>query len=126
MANRSLSIKGKITYFKSLMISLLQFPCTSICTPARVFSELKKILTDFIWDQKWSKVVYNTLVQEVAAGGLKLLDFYVRVQVIRLNWVKFLWKRQDSLASSILRDALNRRKVCTLLTYKSNLVPKMD
>lgn len=78
-SNRNLSLKGKITLITSLMISLLQFQCTSISTPPRVIADLKKIVLDFIWNGKNSKIAYHVMVQEIGRGGLKLPDLWTRI-----------------------------------------------
>lgn len=98
-SNRSLSIKGKITIINSLMISLLQFPCTSISVPSRVFIDFKKIVLDFIWNGKGSKIAYNVMVQDIGIGGLKLPDLASKLQVIHLNWIKYMWREQESQSS---------------------------
>lgn len=125
-SNRNLSIKGKITLVSSLMISLLQFPCTSISTPTRVFAEFKKIILEFIWNGKCSKIAYQVMVQEISRGGLKLPDLWTRVQVIHLNWVKYMWRNPSSLLSSVFKEALTYPDVRSLLICKTNFVNKVD
>lgn len=60
------------------------------------------------------------------AGGLKQPDLCVREQVILLNWIKLLWKNQDSLVSSIPKEAFNCSNIQTLLMCKSNLALRID
>lgn len=63
--NRNLSLKGKIVLITSLLISILQYPCSCTSTPKRV---CVKILTDFIWNAGKSKIAYNLLVQDIPEG----------------------------------------------------------
>lgn len=125
-SNRNLSVKGKITLISSLMISLLQFPCTSIPTPSRVFTDFRKIVLDFVWNGKGCKIAYNVMVQEIGRGGLKMPDLWTRVQVIHLNWVKYMWRNQDSLLSSIFTHTVSYPNVQSLLLCKTNFINKVD
>lgn len=45
---RGLSIKGKITVANSLLVSLLQYPCSIIHTPERVYKEYKQAISAFL------------------------------------------------------------------------------
>lgn len=125
-SNRTLSLKGKVTLITSLMISLLQFPCTAISTPARVFTDFKKIMLDFLWNGKKSKIAYKVMIQELGAGGLKVPDLWTRVQVIHLNWVKYMWRKQDSLKSTLLTDSVPLPTLQSVLLCKTSLAPKID
>lgn len=42
--HRHLSIKGKITVVNALMVSILQYPCSIVHTPERVFKEYKQMM----------------------------------------------------------------------------------
>lgn len=125
-SNRSLSIKGKITLISFLMISLLQFPCTSISTPSKVFAVFKKISNDFIWNGKRNKIAYNVLIQDIEYGGLKLPDLFSRVQVIHLKWIRYMWKEENSLLGETLRVFFRYPDIKSLLTFSSNLSSQLD
>lgn len=108
------------------MISLLQFPCTSMSTPPKVFTVFKHMVNDFIWNGKRNKIAYNVIIQDIDNGGLKLPDLKTRIQVIHLNWVKYMWKEQQFLLSETLRAAFRYPDVRSLLVCKSDLSSKVD
>lgn len=85
--NRNLSLKGKIVSINSLMISILQYPCTCTLTPVRALAEFKAIATDFLWNHGRSKISYNLLIQDIKFGGLRLADLDSRIKVIHPNWI---------------------------------------
>lgn len=89
-SNRSLSIKGKITVFNSLIISMVQYVCANTVTPPCVPTELTKLARSFIWGGKQSKVAYATLIQSIQEGGLNVMDLASRVNVCLLRWVKHM------------------------------------
>lgn len=68
--NRSLSIKGKVTVANSLVTSIFQYPCSYILTPPEMFKEFRSIVSAFIWDNKKSKIAFDTLSLPITEGGL--------------------------------------------------------
>lgn len=119
--NRSLSLKGKITLINALMLSILQYPIASSFTPTRVFSEVKKIVTDFLWNNGRSKIAYNLLIQDIQMGGLKLPDFQTRVHVSHISLVKRIWLNPNSIWASVMATALRSSDIKTSLRFKVNL-----
>ena len=87
---RKLSLKGKITVINSLALSSLIYLASIIHVPDRAYKEIKNILTDFIWDGKPPKIAYDTLIQGIEKGGLKLTDFKNKVKSLTISWVKRL------------------------------------
>lgn len=94
--NRQLSIKGKVTFANSLLISLLQYPISVTFTPVRVIKEYSKILQNFIWDGKRSKIAYNTLILPIQSGGLRLFDLDLRIKSSMLQWIKRITQTPES------------------------------
>lgn len=86
--NRNITIKGKVTIANSVLISILQYPCSIIHTPARVFKEYKKIVTHFLWSGKKQKIAYASLTQPISRGGLNLIDLDTRVKVNQIQWIR--------------------------------------
>lgn len=123
--NRKLSLKGKVMLINSLMISILQYPCACSFTPARVIAETKKIITQFLWDGKRSKVAYNLMVQPIDKGGLRLADLESRIQASDLSMIRFFWYSPHSHASSILSHALQSMDLQQNFLSKVKLAPPL-
>lgn len=85
---RKLSLKGKITVVNSLALSKLIYLCSIIHVPDKVYSEVKSIITDFIWDGKVAKIAYDTLIMGIDEGGLKLVDLKTKVKSLNASWIK--------------------------------------
>lgn len=119
--NRNLSLKGKVVLINSLMISILQYPCTCTATPKRVFAEFKAIVLDFLWNHGRSKVAYNLMIQDIHDGGLRLPDLDTRVKVIHLNWIKFIWNNPTSITSCWIRESLGIGDISLTILCKSDL-----
>ena len=85
---RKLSLKGKITVVNSLALSKLLYLCSVIHVPEIVYSEVKTIISDFLWDGKVAKIAYATLIMNIDNGGLKLVDLKTKVKSLYVSWVK--------------------------------------
>lgn len=120
-ANRDMSLKGKVTLIKSLIISLLQYPCSCTITPPRVFPEFKKIMVDFLWSGKRSKIAYALLIQDIDHGGLNLPDLLDRVSTSLISWIRNLWRHQDSPWAQVLKHHLHLTNVREVTLCKTNL-----
>ncbi len=87
---RKLSLKGKITVVNILALSPLLYVSSVLHVPQRVFKEVKDIVMDFLWDGKPAKIAYNTLIQDIKKGGLKLVDFETKTKSLKATWIKRL------------------------------------
>ena len=58
---RSLTLEGKITIFKTLAISQVVYVAYLSSVPALVVKELKKIQNHFLWNGKRAKLKHETL-----------------------------------------------------------------
>lgn len=123
--NRNMSLKGKVTLISALLISILQYPCSATFTPIRVLTEFKKIVTDFLWGGKRSKIAYNLMIQDIEQGGLKLPDLETRLQAIHLGLIRRLWQEPDSTWAKILTQALGTEDISLALLSKSNLLASL-
>lgn len=118
--NRNLSLKGKTVLVNSLLISILQYPCTCIATPPRVYVEFKKIVLDFLWNSGRNKIAYNLMVQDIPDGGLKLADLETRIKVIHLNWIKFMWNNPTAIITKFAQERVG------LPTPEALIISKLD
>lgn len=113
--NRNLSLKGKVVLINSLLISILQYPCTCTATPTRVYVEFKAIVTDFLWNHGRNKVAYNLMIQDIQEGGLRLADLETRIRVIHINWLKFMWNNPQSTISRWVQKNLGIEHIGTII-----------
>lgn len=119
-SNRSLSLKGKVTVINSLMISLLQYPMSCTPVPMRALVEYKKLVVDFLWSSKRSKIAYNLLVQNVNSGGLRLADLETRIRTAHISLIRASWFNTESIWVLALKTALGQDCLRTLLASKAN------
>ena len=93
-SGQGLSIKGKVTVIKSLIISqIVNIPqvCSAIYVPESFITDVDRILFSFLWGQnKRPKVKRKTVVNDYAQGGVKMVDFKQVITSIKASWVKRL------------------------------------
>ena len=85
---RHLSLKGKVTVINNLALSPLVYLASNIYVPHKVFSEVKSIILNFLWDGGSSKIAYEVIIQEIKDGGLGLIDFEEKEKALKINWIK--------------------------------------
>lgn len=119
-ANRHLSLKGKITIANSLLVSILQYPCSFIYVLQRVYKEYQQIVSNFIWNGRKPKIAYNTLTQSTQLGGLNLIDLRTRTTVNLIQWSRRLILHPEMNTVSAMSSSDPR-----ILTFSSPL-SKLD
>ena len=87
--SRSCTLIGKITIVNALILSQTVYKALVLNTPDKsVLSKIKKIITNFLWDNKRPKIAYSNLIKSIERGGLKLQDFEYKNQSLKMTWVK--------------------------------------
>ena len=72
--NRSLTLMGKICVINSLVASPFSHKLMSLPSPSeKFFMKYKKIINEFLWNGKISKIRYEKIIQNYENGGLKLV-----------------------------------------------------
>ena len=100
-SSRGLSIYGKVTLIKSVLIRKFVYISSLLLTPKEFVKELNQILFHFLWKGP-DKVTRVSVINEYDKGGLKMTDVDSMVMSLRLAWLKRLlifgsndgfWKR---------------------------------
>ena len=82
---RSLTLEGKITIFKTLAISKIVYTAYLSSVPNYVIKELKKIQNHFLWNGKRAKIKYETLCNTYENGGLQSVDIELKIKALQLS-----------------------------------------
>ena len=88
-SRRNISILGKISVVKSLIISKLNYVCTVLYTPKAILKEVNSILFSFLWGGN-DKVKRKAIISNLSEGGLKMIDFESFVHAKSIIWIKKL------------------------------------
>ena len=85
--SRSLSLYGKITIIKSLIMPKFVYVCSLLSTPNGIIKDLNQLLFKFLW-KGVDKVTRLPVINEYEKGGLRMIDFESMIKSLRLAWLK--------------------------------------
>ena len=88
-SSRGLTLMGKITILKSLVIPKIVYKATYLpITLSEIFiKELNQIMYKFIWGSKWEKIGRSQLCCDVKEGDGKMIDIKQYVLSLRFNFI---------------------------------------
>lgn len=125
-SNRNLSLKGKVTVLNSLITSILQYQCACSPTPARVSIDFKRMVTDFLWNFKRSRIAYTLLIQPISEGGLKLADLESRIYACHIKWIIYLWHNPHSILAKTFLQATKQDDIRNSILAKTDWSKLLD
>ena len=86
---RALSLIGKIQVVNTLVHSQAVYKVICIAMPnSHTIKNVKNLVTKFLWEGKPARIAYSKLTMNYENGGLKLVDFELKAQMLRISWVK--------------------------------------
>ena len=85
---RRLSLIGKITVIKSLAASQLVYILSSLGTNEKVLKKINKIFFNFLWSGKGDKIKRNVVINDIAEGGIKMIDIFSFNKSLKATWIK--------------------------------------
>ena len=93
---RKLSLKGKITILRTLILPQVQFLFSMIYIPDTILKKLDKLLFNFLWDNKPAKIKRCTIIAPIEQGGLAMIDVYEVHAASKCGWIKRLYDNSTS------------------------------
>ena len=94
---RYLTLIGRITVIKSLLISKLVHIFTALPNPnADDVKQINNIIFKYLWNGGPDKVKRSNIVQDYDRGGLKMIDIQSFIKSLKISWIKRLyWAQSD-------------------------------
>ena len=119
---RSLSLAGKVTIVNSLILSQATYKFLCLDSPdEKIFSRIRKMITEFIWDGKKAKIAYRTLIRSKEEGGLQLVDVSKKDEALKIAWVK-----RAQTTSNVWLDIANEiLPIDALELFECSISPKV-
>ena len=85
---RSLTLKGKITIVKSLVVPHILSLASVVPLSDKYLADLDRMLFNFIWSNRKHLVSKSTLLQPIERGGLKMVSVLDTVTAVKVMWIK--------------------------------------
>ena len=84
-SSRGLSLYGKVTIIKSLVLPKLILISSLLPTPQTIIKEVNQLIFNFLWKGKVTRLSTINIYEE---GGLKGRDLDSVIKALRLSWLK--------------------------------------
>ena len=88
--SRYLSLKGKVTIIRSLILPQIQFLFSMIYIPNNLLKDIETILFKYLWDGKPPKIKRSTIIASIEEGGLNMVDVFAVHTTAKCGWVRRL------------------------------------
>ena len=85
---RRLTLLGKITVIKSLVVSQLVYLLSSLRSNYKVLNEINDLLYTFLWNGKGDKIKRKVMINDFGVGGLKMIDISSFSKSLKTTWIK--------------------------------------
>ena len=115
--SRGLSIYGKVTIIKSLLIPKLVFISSVLSPPSKIIKQVNSMIFSFLWNVK-DKVTRLSSISSYEDGGIKMTDIESLVKTVRLALPKRIFSDNESTWKFYLSHLLP--DVGGLLLFKCN------
>ena len=89
-SNRGLSLYGKVTVIKSLVIPKFVYTCSLMPVTDEFVKELNRLIYKFLWNGT-DKVTRLSTINDYAKGGLKMIDLDCMIKSLRLAWLQRIY-----------------------------------
>ena len=83
---RKLTLFGKVTIIKSLLMPQLLFPAQFLDIPPGYIKEVNKIFYRFVWNSH-DRIKRNTLIADICEGGIQMMDIESQFEALKASWV---------------------------------------
>ena len=116
-SQRDVSLKGRITVSKSLLVSKLSYVMSCSMIPEAKLKSIQSLIMNYLWRGRPPKVKAKVLCQSIAEGGLGAVDTLAMYASLKLSWIrrslnsKAAWARifQARCCPYLLEDLLKSR-----------------
>ena len=119
---RNLSIIGKITIVKSLLLPNITY-IASVCTiPKEYIQRFKTMIYSSIWGGKKDRIKHTDLCKDYSKGGLKMIDIDQYLNSIQISWLKRLTTSTPLISSwKIIPLSYFEKFGSDFLIFKTNM-----
>ena len=118
---RSLTLFGKITIIKSLVLPIISFSALHTVTPQCALKSINTLIYRFLWGRR-DKIKRTTTIGTIEQGGLGMVDVESYFHAIKASWIKRLHNANETLAWAYIplwyMNKLHIWKVINLINAK--------
>ena len=101
-SSRGLSIYGRVTIIKSLLIPKLIYVSSLMPTPSHIIKEVNQIIYKFLW-KGTDKVTRLSAINKFEEGGLEMIDLETMIKALRLAWLSRIFSDGEGTWKTYLK-----------------------
>ena len=114
-SSRGLSLYGKVTVIKSLLIPKFVYVLSLLPTPKELVKELNRLLFQFLWKGR-DKVTRVWAINDFEHGGLRMIDMDSMIVSLRFAWLCRIFSENSGTWKNYLCYLLESLVVYSSLT----------
>ena len=104
---RNLSLKGKVTIVKSILVPQINHLLTLCFCPKLILDRIDKLIFNFLWNKKPHKIKRDTIIANYSDGGLRMPDVYALHTKSKISWLKKLNSEEEGKWKKLMWYMLN-------------------
>ena len=85
---RKLTILGKNTVIKTLIVPKVNFIISNLTTPEWFVKEVQTLIQNFLWEDKPPKIKNKTITNTMEMGGIRFPNIELLVKAQKVSWIK--------------------------------------
>ena len=94
--SRNLSLKGKITILKTLILPQIQFLFSMLYIPEIILEKIDSLMLKFLWNNKPPKIRKNVIIAPIVQGGLGMVDVHSIHTAAKCGWIRRYFDENDT------------------------------
>ena len=104
---RNLTLFGKVTIIKSLILSKLTYKGSMLCVPPNVIAQVKNIIFKFLWHGP-DKIKRNVIYNDYKKGGLRMMNIENMIMSLKLTWISRLLTKDSKPWKKYIQTKLEK------------------
>ena len=89
MNKMTLTVLGKITVVKTILLSKLTHLLISLPSPNKVYIKaLETMLYNYIWGSRTERISRNQLTKDYKEGGCRMVHIDTFIKSLKLSWIR--------------------------------------
>jgi len=111
---KGISLKGKVRVINTFILPKLWYACEIHNIPPTVKNDLKRLLTNFVWDGRIHQRSLQGIEAHYSNGGLQLINIDKRIKAIRVKWLSKVLSSNPNNIEFFLADQLISKNTLSL------------
>ena len=91
-SGKGISLKGRVRVANTFIFPKLWHTCEIHNLPSDVNLQIKRLISNFVWDNKFHERSLQGIEALYSLGGLQLINIDNRVKSLRIRWLSKLYK----------------------------------